>query len=828
MIRIRLALLALAGLMPLFCPPSAVAQPGPRPGASQSRPPAARPVAPPNAAARPVALGAIQAIKVTGNQRIEEGTIRSYMLLQVGDGFDADRADRTLKALYATGLFQDVKLDRDGDALVVAVVENPIVNRIAFEGNKKLTDALLRPEMKLRPRGVFTAATAQQDRQRILDMYAQKGRFAARVEPKVIRLDQNRVDVVFEVSDGDATLISRIAFVGNGQFSEGRLLEVVNTRESAWWRFLSSSDLYDPERVTFDKELLRRYYLKNGYADFQVTDATAELASDRSAFFLTYTLNEGDRYRIGKATVNVRLRNLTNDEVQGDLTIEAGDWYNGDAVERATETLERLVRERGYTFVDVKPRISRDRAKKTVDLVFDVTEGSRVFVERIDIVGNTRTQDRVIRREMRVAEGDAFNAALIRRSRQRLADLGYFEQGTGVNITPSPGSAPDRAVLTAQVQEKATGEFSIGGGFSTDAGFLIDIGLKERNLLGTGMEASINGVLAQRRSSITLSVTDPYFLDRNLVSGFDLFYVQTDNLDIAQYKERRAGFAYKLGYQYNENLSQLWTYSLIQREVFSVGNNASIYIKQMQGQSLLSQIGTAMTLDFRDSRLTPRSGWMLRAGGDFAGLGGDANFARAKVDGAAYLPLDRLTGNTDWGLAFQAGMGQLFNLHKEELIIDRFFLGGENLRGFMMGGAGPHAVPNTGSAGGGPLPPPPIPGSSSSFADSLGGRTIWTATAELRFPLPLPGDLGLTGRTFIDVGSLTGASFATGKCFNGANNTLGKCPDIFDNGAPRIGAGVGVSWQTPFGLINLDLAPFVVKYKYDQTQIFRFGFGTRF
>ncbi len=801
MIRIRLALLALAGASSLLCMPSAIAQPL-RPGASPGSAPA-RP-----AVAQPIPAGAIQTIKVIGNQRIEEGTIRSYMLLQVGDGFDADRGDRSLKALYGTGLFQDVKLDRDGDALVVRVQENPIVNRVAFEGNKKLTDAMLTPEMKLRPRGVFTPAAAQQDRRRILDLYAAKGRFAARVEPKIIRLDQNRVDVVYEIVDGDTTLIGRIAFVGNNNFSESRLLETVNTRESAWWRFLSSSDLYDPDRITFDKELLRRYYLKNGYADFQVVDATAELAPDRSAFFVTYTLNEGSRYRIGKVSANVKLRNITNEDVQQDIPIDADDWYDGGAVERATEALDKALRARGYTFVEVQPRITRDRAKKTVDLVFDVNEGPRIFVESIDIVGNTRTKDKVIRREIRIAEGDAFNAAALRRSRQRLSDLGYFEQGTGVNMTPSIGSKPDRAVITTQVREKATGEFSIGGGFSTDIGALIDLGLKERNLLGTGIEAGINGVLAQRRSSILLSVTDPYFLDRNLIAGVDLFHIQTNNIDIAQYMERRVGFAYKLGYAVNEHLSQLWTYSLISREVFNVGPFASIYIKDLSGKSLLSQVGTTVTIDYRDSRLTPRNGFMIRGGLDYAGIGGDAKFARAKIDAAAYLPLDRFTGNTDWGLAFQAGIGRLFNLDQQELIIDRFFLGGENMRGFALGGAGPHVVPTTG---------PPA-----TYADSLGGRLIWTSTAEFRFPLPIPGDLGLAGRTFVDVGVLSEANFISGVCKSG------PCPTVYDNTTPRVGGGVGVSWQTPFGLINLDLAPFVVKQKYDRTQIFRFGFGTRF
>ncbi|MSP30660.1 MAG: outer membrane protein assembly factor BamA, partial [Acetobacteraceae bacterium] len=445
MIRIRFVLIALAGVALLLAPLPLQAQTA-RPGTGQSRP----------VAARPIPDGAIQAIKITGNQRIEDSTIRSYILLQVGDAFDADRADRSLKALYGTGLFQDVKLDRDGGALLIRVQENPLVNRIAFEGNRKLTDAILAPEMKLRSRGVFTTAAAQQDRQRILDLYAAKGRFAARVEPKLIRLEDNRVDVVYEVADGDVTLISRMAIVGNSHFSESKLLEVVNTRESAWWRFLSSSDFYDPDRIAFDKELLRRYYLKNGYVDFQVVDATAELTADRSAFFVTYTLYEGDRYRIGKVSANVTLRNLSNEDVQKNITIDVNDWYNGDTIERATEVLDKAIRARGFTFVEVKPRISRDPIKKTVDLVFDVNEGSRIFVERIDIIGNMRTQDKVIRRQILIAEGDAFDVAKVRRSRQRLSDLGYFEQGTGVTMTPSRGSTQDRTIIHTEVQEKAT------------------------------------------------------------------------------------------------------------------------------------------------------------------------------------------------------------------------------------------------------------------------------------------------------------------------------------------------------------------------------------
>jgi outer membrane protein insertion porin family len=740
-----------------------------------------------------IAGGIIASIRVEGNQRIEEGTILSYMLVQAGDPFDRSRLDSSLKTLYATGLFSDVNLRRDGDILVVHVVENPIVNRIAFEGNHKLKDADLKGNLQLRPRAVFTPGMAQADRQRILDLYAHQGRFAARVDPKIIKLPENRVDVVFEINEGATTLVSRIAFVGNRAFSEERLREVVGTREEAWWRFLSSSDSYDPDRVNFDKELLRRFYLKNGYADFEVANASAELAPDKSAFFLTFSVNEGERYKIGKVTVNSSLPKLDSSVLQPLLDIAPDDWYDGDAVERNVQTLTDTVQDRGYAFVEVKPRIARDRAKHTVELVFDVGEGPRVYVERIDVVGNSRTKDKVIRREFRLAEGDAFNAALIRRSRQRLQDLGFFNS---VAVTSSPGSTPDKAVITSTVDEKATGELTIGGGYSTDVGALLNLGLRERNLIGTGIDAGINGILAQRESSIDLSVTDPYFLDRNLTAGFDLFEVRNDNQDIAQYDERREGFSLRMGYQFNEHLRQSWTYSLVDRDVYNVQSTASIYIDDLAGTSLLSQIGQTLSLDYRDSAVDPHSGWIVRGGADFAGLGGTAHFIRTKLDGSYYIPLDTLTGETDWGVAVSAGTGYLFNLGEQEKIIDRFFLGGDNLRGFESGGAGPHAI-----YGG----------------DSIGGRFIWTQSTELRFPLPISPDFGLTGRAFVDVGALSKVSVLSGS--QGA---------VTDSASPRMGAGVGVSWKTPFGLINVDVADPVVKKKYDQTQIFRFGFGTRF
>jgi outer membrane protein insertion porin family len=776
---------------------SAFAQ-GPAP--TPQRPPAARalPAATP---VRPVQPGGtIQSIKVEGNERIETGTILSYMLVQPGDPFDPDRLDRSLKTLYATGLFQDVRLTREGDVLVVHLVENPLVNRVAFEGNRKLSDDQLRPDMQLRSRAVFTPSLAESDRQKILDLYAKHGYYDTRVDPQIIRLEQNRVDVVYQISDGPSTLISKIAFVGNKAFSEGRLDEVINSREERWWRFLSTSDQYDPERLNFDKELLRRFYLRAGYADFQVIDATSELSPDRSAFFVTFTLNEGERYHVGKITINSQLRNLKGDELRADLQLSEGDWYDGDAVGRSADAMELDIHNRGYAFVDVRPRIDRNVEKHTVDLTFDVGEGPRVYIERIDIVGNTRTEDKVIRREYRVAEGDPFNQEAIRATRQRLQDLNYFNS---VDMSTAPGSAPDKAIVTTNVEEKATGELSLGGGYSTDAGALIDVGLSERNLVGTGINAGINGVLAQRRSSITLSVNEPYFLDRNLVVGGDVFFIQTNNLGTQPYDEKRVGFDVHTGYAFNDYLRQVWTYSLVGRTVFNVQEGASPFILNEQGYTLLSQVSQQLIFDHRDSKIDPHSGYLVSLGTDFAGLGGNADFVRGNISGQYFLPFDRFTGNSDWGMAFTGNVGQLFNEGQQEQIIDRFFLGGDNLRGFQIGGAGPHDA-NTGNP--------------------LGGRFIWTQSSELRYPLPISSDIGLSGRAFVDMGGLTEANFINpNACTTGTT----QCT-IVASPAVRVGIGVGLSWHTAFGLLNVDLTPFVIKQPLDQTQIFRFGFGTRF
>ena len=798
-----------ACLLSSVCAVSVAAQPAP-PATSgptgQARAPATRPRPP--ATVRPAAPApgnTIQAIQVEGNRRIEAGTIRSYMLVRPGDPFDQQRLDSSLKTLYATGLFQDVRLTRQGNTLIVHVVENPLVSRVAFEGNHEVEDKTLSPDLQLRPGAVYTPDAAESDRRQIIGIYAHQGYYDASVTPQIIRLPDNRVIVVFEISEGPSTDISKISFVGNHAFSQDRLSEVIDSREERWWRFLSSSDTYNPERLDYDKELLRRFYLKNGYTDFQVLNASAELAPDRKSFFLTFTVYEGPRYKVAKIAVNSRLRNLPGDTLRKDVKLEVGDWYDGDAVLRTQDAIEDDVRSRGYAFVNVRPEVVPDRKNHTINLTFDVGEGPRVYIERINIVGNTRTEDKVIRRQFTLAEGDPFSAEQIRKTKQALQDLGYF---SSVDITPTQGSAPDKAIITTKVAEKATGSLTFGGGYSTDVGALLDVGLGETNLVGTGIAANINGILATKQSSIDLSVTDPYFLDRNLVTGADVFVIQTNYLGTEPYNERREGFALRMGYDFNDHLRQTWSYSLVQRDVFDVATTASPFIALQAGTTLLSQVSQVVTLDYRNSKIDPHSGFITQFGTDFAGLGGDVDYIRTTLNGAYYIPLDRITGNSDWAIKLSAGTGYLFNEGKQEQIIDRFFLGGDNLRGFETGGAGPHDA---------------ISG------DPLGGRFIYTGTFELHYPLPVSPDLGLSGRAFVDVGGLEDASFLT-PCVEPAGSTHpgALCQIEGDDSKPRVGVGVGVSWRSSFGLINIDLTPFVIKQPGDQTQIFRFGFGTQF
>ncbi|UKJ72929.1 outer membrane protein assembly factor BamA [Azospirillum brasilense] len=731
--------------------------------------------------------GTIRDIRVEGVQRIEPTTVRSYLAVAPGDPFDPDRIDQSLKALFNTGLFADVVLKRDGDALVVQVAENPIINRIAFEGNRRIEKENLEKEIQLRPRVVYTRTRVQSDVQRILDIYRRQGRFAATVEPKIIQLDQNRVDLVFEINEGVRTGVRSITFIGNEKFSDGTLREAIQTRESAWWRFMTSDDNYDPDRLNYDRDLLRRYYLKEGYADFRVVSAVAELTPDREDFVITFTVDEGERYKFGKMDISTSLKALDPEQLRSVLSTREGDWYNAQEVENTITKLSNAVGDLQYAFVDVRPRISRNRDNQTIDIVYDIVEGPRVFVERIDVTGNVRTLDKVVRREMLLSEGDPFSTTKLRRSEQRIKDLGYFER---VNITTAEGSAPDRTVMNVEVTEQSTGEISIGAGYSTSDGPLADFSIRERNLLGRGQDLRFGATVSGSRQEYDVSFTEPYFLDRDLSAGFDLFRITRDYQDESSFDEKSTGMALRMGYPLTENLRQRVYYQLQNTDITSVPSSASRYIQDQKGSRLTSLIGQELTYDRRNSRLNPTEGYYIRLTNDLAGLGGDARFLRNRLGAGYYLPLF----DESWVVSATGEVGYIVGIGDDGIALsDRFFIGGDTLRGFNTAGIGPRDL-RTG--------------------DALGGTRYYRGSVEMTFPVGLPEEFGLKGHAFTDVG------------------TLGKVdindPLVPDDESVRLSVGTGLSWRSPFGPIRLDFAVPILKEDYDKKEIFRFSFGTRF
>ena len=731
------------------------------------------------------AQGNITEIRVDGVQRIDPETVRSYLAVRAGDPFDADRLDRSLKTLFATGLFADVAFRREGPVLIVNVVENPIINRMAFEGNKRIDSEALTQEVTLRPRVVYTRTKVQNDVKRILDLYRRKGRFAATVEPKIIQLPQNRVDLVYEIEEGELTGVRRISFVGNKRYGDSTLRGAIQTKESAWYRILSSDDNYDPDRISFDRELLRKHYLNNGYADFRVVSAVAELVPERTGFFITFTLEEGERYKFGKVDIKAELKNLDPELLRSDVQFAEGDWYSGEKIDEAIQRMTVRLGNLGYAFVDIQPVIDRRREDRVVNLTLDIKEGPKVYVERIDIGGNVRTLDKVLRREFRLVEGDAFNAAKLQRSRQRIQGLAFFKKAEVSNIA---GSAPDKTVIKVEVEEKSTGELSFGAGFSSSESVLGQVELKERNLLGRGQEVRIAAIVSGRRQEIDFSFTEPYFLDRDVSAGFDVFHITRNNQRDSSYDDRRTGLGLRFGYQLSEALRQTVRYSISDVEILNVKSNASRFIRESAGQRSTSVVGQELFYDKRDSRVEPTEGYFLRFGSDLAGLGGDSRFIRPSVCSSWYYSV---AAGYVLSLSGQAGMVQ--GLGDDIAIQDRYFIGGPTLRGFRTGGLGPRDI---------------------TTGDALGGNRYYTATAEMSFPLGLPKDIPVIGRAFVEGGSLWGID-ETG-------------PEIRDVSSLRASAGFGLSINSPIGPIRIDLSRAFLKEQFDKTEVFRFSFGTRF
>lgn len=740
--------------------------------------------------------GIIREIRVEGSQRIESATVQSYLTVRPGDGFDPDKIDQSLKSLFATGLFADVSIRRDGGVMLVQVVENPIINRIAFEGNKRVKTEDIGPEVQLRPRTVYTRTRVQNDVERIQELYRRKGRFAARIEPKIVQLEQNRVDLIFEIEEGQTTGVQAINFVNNSVFDDDELRDIMITKESRWWRFLSSNDNYDPERLRYDQEQVRRFYLRNGYADFKVLTAVAELTPDREQFFITMTVDEGKRYKFGKIEIQSDIPDVDVKPLYAAINAYQGEWYNGDKIEESITALTNRLGDLQYAFVDIDPLLQRNQEDQTVDLVFELKETPRVFVERIDINGNYNTLDKVIRREMLLVEGDPFSISKVKRSEQRIKDLGFFTD-SGVEVKTAEGSSRDQSVITVEVEEQSTGQIQLGAGYSSTDGALVDFSIRQANLLGRGQDLRLSTTLSTRSFEVDLGFTEPYFLDRDLAAGVDLFRVVRDNRDTISYDLESTGIVLRAGYPLSEKLRQRVSYTLAQNKISNIFFGSSLFLQQQLGTTITSAVESQLLYDNRDSKIDPTTGYYFLWAAEFAGLGGDTRFVRNRFTAGQYWPVfDKVVLGLTTEAGYIAGLGRTLRIN------DRFFIGGDTLRGFEIGGIGPRNVPD-----------PNNPDNS----DALGGTIFSRASLEFTSKLGLPDELGVKAHLFLDGATLTGAKQTPG------------AGDIFrDSNKIRSAAGVGLSWKSPFGPIRLDLAYPISKEPYDRTEALKFSFGTQF
>src|SRR3954454_3846398 len=812
----------------------------------------------------PAAAQTVASIAVEGNRRVEVETIRSYFKPGPGGRLGQAQIDDGLKALIETGLFQDVRINQAGGRLVVTVVENAVIGRIAFEGNKKVKDEQLSAEIQSKPRGTFSRPMVQSDAQRIAEIYRRSGRYDVRVTPEIIEQPNNRVDLIFTVTEGSKTGVRSIEFVGNVAYSSYRLKDIIKTRESNLLSFLGGADVYDPDRVEADRDLIRRFYLKNGYADVQVIAALTEYDPDKKGFLVTFKIEEGQQHRVASVDFQTSIATLDTASMRSFSRVSVGSVYNAEALEKSVEEMQIEASRRGYAFAVVRPRGDRNFEAHTVSIVFAVDEGPRTYIERINVRGNTRTRDYVIRREFDLSEGDAYNRALVDLAERRLKNLDFFKS---VKILTEPGSSTDRVVLIVDLEEKSTGDFSVSGGYSTTDGALAEVSISERNFLGRGLYAKASVTYGQYARGYSLSFVEPYLLDYRVALGLDLFQRQQLANSYISYGTKTLGFSPRLGFSLREDLALQLRYSVYQQQItlpstlsdcsnvlgssafnpspafaasqtppidLSSTNGLGCYFKGeaslpvrkelANGKTLTSALGYTLTYNTLDNNKNPTDGLLVDFRQDFAGVGGDVSYLKTVVDAKYYTPLV----SDIVGLARIQG-GMLNKIGNQDLrMLDHFQMGPNLVRGFAPNGIGPRDLNPFGTQ------------------DALGGTKYWGASLELQMPFWfLPKEVGLKGAVYADAGGLfdyqgpttwsvtnemttTKNSGCTPSTVNPAS--AGTCTGlVYDNGnAVRSSVGVGLIWASPFGPLRFDYAVPLTKGKSDRTQEFRFGGGTSF
>src|SRR5262245_52308677 len=797
----------------------------------------------------------LNSIVVEGNRRVEADTIRSYFRPGPGGRIGPEQEDEALKAMIATGLFSDVRINHSGGRIVVTVVENPVINRVGFEGNKKAKDEQLQAETQSKPRGTLSRPTVQADVQRIIEIYQRSGRFDVSVNPKIIELPNNRVDLVFEIREGDKTGIKEIVFVGAKAFSHGRLKDIIKTSASNLFSFLQTTDIYDADRIEADRDLLRRFYLKHGYADVRIVSAVGEYDPVKKGFIVTFTIDEGSQYRVGTVDVVSNVRAIDPSILRSQVKLSPGSIYNADLVERSVESMTIQAAKQGYAFANVRPRGDRNFETKTINLVFAVEEGARAYIERINIRGNTRTRDYVIRREFDLGEGDAYNRALVDRAERRLKNLNYFKS---VKITNEPGSAPDRVVINVNVEEQPTGEFSISGGYSTADGFIGEVSVADRNLMGRGNYGKASLTYGQRVRGFDLSFVEPFLFGYRMAGGIDVFARQNLASNYISYDSQTIGTNLRLGFALTEEIAFQPRYTFYQQKItlptqlnncqFSsnalinggtgvtpaneangsdtslaangpfggcyADGEASLAVRKelAAGPVNVSLVGYTLSYNTLDNNRLPTSGTFAELRQDFAGVGGDVKFIRTQVEARTYYEVI-----SDVISVFKVQAGNISSWGGSQMrMLDEFQMGPNLVRGFAPAGLGPRDL---------------TPGTTN---DPLGGSLYWGASVEAQTPLYfLPKDIGIKVAVFADAGSLWNYQGPTSWNVTGETLQVGlNSPSMI-----RSSVGVGLLWDSPLGPLRFDLAYPITKYCAtpigggeicDRTQVFRFSGGTRF
>lgn len=737
------------------------------------------------------AAAPISEIEVKGNRRIDSATVRAYLPIQIGDEYDSAQADKALKTLFNTGLFSDIKIRQLGTKLLVKVSENPIIVRVSFEGNDALDDEVLTPLINLEPRSVYNRARVLAATQTIIQQYRRQGYYRARVEPKIIELDSSRVNVVFEIDESRKNYVEKIYFLGNEVFSAADLHSAIATTEYKFWKFLSVTDTYDPDRLEFDKQLLRNFYTRRGYADFSVEAVLAERDISSDGFYITFIINEGIRYRFGENIFRIKIPGITKDNFEDLIEYDVGDIFDGFQIGKSRDAINAQAQSLGYAFIDVRPDLETNRKKNIVQVVWNIAEAPRSYIERIQISGNSHTEDSVIRREFRIQEGDAFNRTLIAQTERHIRGLGFFDN---VSIEPRAGSAADKIVIEAKVAERPTGEISLGAGYSTTEGFIGDFSIKENNFQGKGQTLGISFSYAQRSQNVSLSFIEPYFFGYRLRFGSNVFYQVNDLVRTRGYRLDRTGFSLSLRFPLREDLYLTTLYKLQNDRVYGATVNV------VEGNTLESIIGYRIIYDHRDDVRNPSDGLFLQLGQDYAGAGGQAFYMRTTGDFRWYTTLANVVSGK-YIFASRLNIGHLYPLgNYEPLTLNNFFLGAGNLRGFGRSGAGPRRAVGT----------------------SVGGRLYGILSNELRISSGFLTQLGLTPILFLDT-AIIGDSGADTREYYAVRND-----PVRDNFGLRISAGFSLLWESPLGPLRFDFADVLLKESYDDEQNFHFQIGVSF